>query len=98
MSTPARRRATSVLPAEITASRELLSQIERELPKLTGLPALIVWADRDIAFRAKEREHWEAILADHRTVILRGAGHYLQSDAPEEFAQALSGWHASRAA
>jgi haloalkane dehalogenase len=41
------------------------------------LPALIVWADADIAFRDKERRRWEDLLSDHTTVILHGAAHFL---------------------
>src|SRR4051812_19495585 len=43
-------------------------------------------------FRAKERRRWERILTDQHTVIVDGAGHFVQSDAPEEFATAIRDW------
>ena len=67
--------------------------LERGLPMLADLPTLIVWGDADIAFRANERRRWEALLPRHYTVVLAGAGHYLQSDAPTEFADAIAAWH-----
>lgn len=44
-------------------------------------PILIVWDDRDIAFRASERERFEALFPVLRTHVLEGAGHYLWDDA-----------------
>ncbi|CAN5178816.1 hypothetical protein BH20ACT9_BH20ACT9_04800 [soil metagenome] len=34
----------------------------------------------------------------HTAVTLHEAGHYLQSDAPQEFAEAVRGWHKTRSA
>jgi haloalkane dehalogenase len=54
-----------------------------------------VWGDADFAFRAKERQRWEQIFADHHTVIVEGAGHFVQSDAPGEFAAAIRDWRST---
>jgi haloalkane dehalogenase len=51
-----------------------------------------VWGDADFAFRAKERQRWEQIFTDHHTVIVEGAGHFVQSDAPDRFAAAIRNW------
>ena len=93
--TPGRRDASAVLPRRITASRAFLAGIEAGLGDLASLPTLIVWGDADFAFRAKERQRWEQIFADHHTVIVEGAGHFVQSDAPEEFAAAIRDWHSA---
>jgi len=84
--------ASAVLPGRITASRDFLADIEAGLADLASLPTLIVWGDADFAFRAKERQRWEDTFADHHTVIIKGAGHFVQSDAPEEFAAAIHDW------
>jgi len=42
-----------------------------------------------MAFREPERKRWEQIFPNHRTVILDGAGHYIQEDAPEEIVAAI---------
>jgi haloalkane dehalogenase len=92
LATHDRREASAVFPRRITASRDFLAGVEAGLGDLAPLPTLIVWGDADFAFRAKERQRWEQIFADHHTVIIEGAGHFVQSDAPEEFAAAIRGW------
>lgn len=89
---PASRAPTHVFPREILRSRDYLAEVEAGLPRLAGLPALIVWGDRDVAFRERERLRFEQAFARHRTVVLRGAGHYIQEDAPEEIAAAIAAW------
>lgn len=91
------REAAAVLPRRITASRDFLTGVEAGLPGLASLPTLIVWGDADFAFRAKQRQRWEQVFADHHTVIVEGAGHFVQSDAPEEFAAAIRDWRSAPA-
>lgn len=91
---PARRDASAVFPRELTASRAFLAEVEAGLPAIADMPALIIWGgDADIAFRSDELRRWEQTFADHRTVIAHGAGHFVQSDAPEQFAAAIRDWH-----
>lgn len=92
LATSERRQASAVLPRRITASRCLLADVEAGLPDLASLPTLIIWGDADIAFGSKERQRWEQIFTDHHTVIVEGAGHFVQSDAPEQFATAIRDW------
>lgn len=86
------REPTRIFPREILHSRAYLAAVERSLNLLKELPALILWGDRDIAFRDRERERFEGIFPDHRTVVLSGAGHYIQEDAPEEIIAEIRGW------
>ena len=81
-----------VFPHEILASRPFLAEIERKLPALRERPALLVWPTSDIAFREPERRRWEELFPNHRTVVLAGAGHYIQEDAPEEIVAAIRDW------
>jgi haloalkane dehalogenase len=90
--TPASRRPTAVFPREILASRPFLAEIERRLARLRDRPALIVWPTKDVAFGDRERRRWEELFADHRTVLLEGAGHYIQEDAADEIVTAIQGW------
>ncbi|OLC33390.1 MAG: hypothetical protein AUH81_14215 [Candidatus Rokubacteria bacterium 13_1_40CM_4_69_5] len=57
-----------------------------------NLPALIVWGDGDFAFRESERQRFERIFPRHRTVILPGAGHYIQEEASGEIVEAIRNW------
>jgi haloalkane dehalogenase len=90
--TPESRRPLHVFPREILASRPFLAEIESKLPALSDRPALLVWPTKDIAFREPERRRWEQIFPDHRTVILEGAGHYIQEDAADKIVGAIRDW------
>ena len=87
--TPASRVPTAVFPREILASRPFLAEVEQRLSTLRGRPALIVWPTKDVAFGERERRRWEHVFPDHRTVLLEGAGHYIQEDAPQEIVAAI---------
>jgi haloalkane dehalogenase len=87
--TPQSRVPVHVLPREILGARALLADIERSVDRVSGKPALIVWGDKDQAFREPQRRRWERTFPNHRTVILRGAGHYIQEDAPDEIVAAI---------
>jgi haloalkane dehalogenase len=81
-----------VFPREILHSRPFLAEVERQLPELSDRPALLVWPTKDIAFREPERKRWEQLFPNHRTVILEGAGHFIQEDAPDEIVNAIESW------
>ena len=86
------REPTRIFPREILHSRDYLAAVERSLERLKELPVLLLWGARDVAFRARERERFERIFQNHRTVVLSGAGHYIQEDAPEEIVAEIRGW------
>jgi haloalkane dehalogenase len=87
--TPDRRMPSYIFPRSIIESRDFLAECESSLAKLQQKPALIVWGDRDIAFRPKERERFESTFPNHTTVELPGSGHYIWEDAPVEIAAAI---------
>ena len=89
---PRSRLPTYVFPREILRSRPFLADVERRLAALADRPALIVWPTKDVAFRDPERRRWEQLFHDHRTVMLEGAGHYIQEDAPDELVAAIRDW------
>lgn len=93
LDSPARREASAVFPREITSSRAFLADIEAELEDIAALPTLIIWGDGDFAFGDKELRRWQQTFTDHETVIVSGAGHFVPSDAPEQFAAAIRRWH-----
>lgn len=85
-----------MLPRRITASRDFLADVDASLPDLAALPTLIVWGDADIAFGTKERRRWEQTFTNHHTVIIEGAGHFVQTDASAQFAAAIRHWATNR--
>jgi haloalkane dehalogenase len=94
---PARRLATSVFPREIVKSRAFLTEVRDGLQHLRQLDILIVWGDCDPAFRTRERRRFEQVFPGAETVLLPGAGHFIQEDAPFEIAEAIRlRWAAER--
>jgi len=92
------RRPTYVFPNQLTAADPFLREIERGLPKLVDKPALILWGDRDFAFKEHERARFRRVFHDHRDVTLREAGHFIQEDAPETICAVIHAWYAERPA
>ncbi|MUL62953.1 alpha/beta hydrolase [Mycobacterium sp. CBMA 234] len=92
LDSPARREASAVFPREITASRAFLAEVAAGLTDLTTLPTLIIWGDADFAFGNNELRRWQQTFPEHQTVIVNGAGHYVPSDAPDQFAAAIRNW------
>lgn len=93
LDSPSRREASAVFPREITSSRAFLADIESGLNAIAALPTLIIWGDADFAFGQNELQRWEQAFTEHETVIVKGAGHFVPSDAPEQFAAAIRRWH-----
>jgi haloalkane dehalogenase len=81
------RLPTAIFPREILHSREYLAEVESNLGRLTQKPALILWGDRDTAFRDAQRERFEQLFPNHRTRILKGAKHFVQEEAPGQICE-----------
>ena len=90
--TPESRVPVHVMPREILTARDLLTEVEDGLGQVADKPALIVWGDKDQAFRESQRLRWERTFPNHRTEILRGASHFIQEDAPDEIVAAIKQW------
>jgi haloalkane dehalogenase len=80
------RRPVEILPGEILASQQYLSEVAAGLSRLSDKPALILWGARDLAFQERHRLRFERIFRQHRTVVLANAKHYIQEDEPERIA------------
>ena len=81
-----------VFPREIVSATPLLREVEQGLGKIADKPALLLWADKDVAFRKPELERFQSIFFRSTTYMLRGAGHYWQDDAGEEAVLAIKDW------
>jgi haloalkane dehalogenase len=90
--TPESRLPLYVLSREILGAQSLLAEVEQGLPQLSEKPALLVWADKDQAFKERHRIRWEQTFPRHETVILRDTSHYIQEDAPDEIVAAVVDW------
>ena len=90
---PAARRGVAELPRQLLAARPLLQRLAGDVPATLGAkPALLVWGGRDLAFRpAHLLPRMQAAFPHHVTVVLPHARHFIQEDAPQEIARAISG-------
>jgi haloalkane dehalogenase len=89
---PSARRGVAEMPRQLLAARPLLQRLASDVPTTLGAkPALLVWGRKDVAFRpAHLLPRMQAALASNVTVVLPHARHYIQEDAPEEIAQAIT--------
>ena len=87
-----RRHITGVFPREIVAGRAYLRAVEAGLPRLAGLPALIVWPDSDPGFGDQELARWKSLYPAAEVVHLRRVGQFIDEDAPDDIASAIREW------
>lgn len=86
------REPTHIFAREILRSRQFLAQVRQGIENIAHKPVLILWGDRDVAFRDKERQVFEQVFQNYKTVILKGAGHFIQEDAPEQIVEEFRLW------
>lgn len=86
------RKGVAEMPRQILAARPLLQRLARDVPATLGAkPTLLVWGMKDFAFRpAHLLPRMQAIFERNVTVELPQARHYIQEDAPEEIAHAIT--------
>lgn len=87
-----RRHIMSVLPREIVAGRAYLQEVEANLPRIAGVPALILWPDSDPGFGDDELRRWQSLYPAAETISLHRVGQYIDEDAPEDVAAAIRDW------
>ncbi len=86
----------------LAAARALLLQLERT-PALAAAyaplscPTLLVWADRDGAIAAADRQGWTAALPHAASVVIEGCGHAIPEEQPRALAAAIDGFLGERA-
>jgi haloalkane dehalogenase len=86
------RKGVAEMPKQILAAHPLLARLTRDVPaKLGGKPALLVWGMKDVAFRPRPMlPRMRAAFPDHVLVELPNAKHFIQEDAPEQIAAAIT--------
>jgi haloalkane dehalogenase len=89
---PQDRVGVARMPREILAARPLLERLAREVPAtLNAKPALLVWGMKDLAFKPGPTiPRMRAAFPDHIVVELPNAKHFIQEDAPDRIAQAIT--------
>ncbi|HUP77720.1 MAG TPA: alpha/beta fold hydrolase [Pirellula sp.] len=70
-------------------SWNVLTQLERDLPELSGLPIRFVWGMRDWCFRPECMERMNLAWPDATRRELSDVGHYVMEEAPTEVMEEL---------
>jgi len=83
------RRQTHIFPKQLRKAETFLKNIYEKINSLSDRPTLIVWGEKDFAFQKPERNRFEFIFKNHKTVILENAGHFIQEDAPDKIIKAI---------
>ncbi len=89
---PAARRGIAEMPKQILAARPLLQRLAREVPtKLGAKPTVLIWGMKDFAFKPKATiPRMRTTFTDHVLVELPTAKHFIQEDAPDRIAAAIT--------
>ena len=87
--TPAERAANAALPGHIVGATDWLREIWDERSAFTSKPALVLWGNKDIAFRTKELDRWRAELTDCEVHEFADCGHFLAEEAPDRIVPLL---------
>jgi pimeloyl-ACP methyl ester carboxylesterase len=66
-----------------------LRELQEALPKLAGVPTLLMWGSKDSAVYASSAEQLAKYFSNSRTIIFPGIGHLPYEECPEEFNRAL---------
>ncbi len=89
LATPAERKGCWVFPGQIIGSSAWLAELWAQRKALAGMPKLIAWGMKDIAFRQKELNTWTAAFPDAQVIRLADVGHYVQEEAVSELGPAI---------
>jgi haloalkane dehalogenase len=81
-----------VFPREIIRGRAWLREVDANLARIAAKPALIVWPDSDPGFGDAELAGWQARFPAAPTVILTRTGQFIDEDAPDDVAAAITAW------
>ena len=77
-------------------THQVLAKLERDLPSLADLPALLIWGMKDWCFREECLRRFQSAWPDSKAVEIADAGHYVIEDAPQETLDAMAEFFASR--
>ena len=68
---------------------EDMRQLEEALPRLAGVPTLLMWGSKDSAVYASSAAELGKYFVDSQTIIFPGIGHLPYEECPEEFNRTL---------
>lgn len=67
-----------------------MNQFAAALPKIAGIPTLLVWGSKDRVVEPRSAEMLAQRLPSARSAVIQGAGHLPYEENPEEFSRIIS--------
>lgn len=86
---PEERKGSWVFPKRIIGSSDWLASLWERREVLWGKVELIAWGMKDIAFREKELERWEAAFPEAKVERYPGVGHFVAEENPDGLGEAI---------
>ncbi len=77
---PMERKGCWIFPREIIGSSEWLSSLWEKKDSIASKPSMIVWGNKDIAFRDIELKKWKSLLHDVEVHEFDNVGHFVQEE------------------
>ena len=95
---PEDRKASWCFPRQIVAAAPWIGQIWDKRELFRDLPFLVLWGERDIAFRARELGVWERTLRNCRVERFANVGHSIAEEKPDAAIASIRRFFAARGA
>ena len=89
------RLQTAIFPRQLVKADLFETQIEAGLVKLANKPVLLLWGDRDFAFKEIELKRFKSYFPNHIQHSL-AAGHFWQDDQGEVASEYILNWAQTR--
>lgn len=86
------RHAALAMLGDAARDADFLTRLDRALPALSSLPALLVFGEKSPARDEHFADAWSDRFADARLIVVPGAHHFPMTDAPDLVASAVRSW------
>lgn len=86
------RSAVTRALGDVLEQDRYLDDLEQALPALAHLPILLAYGENDQGRKAGFQGRFEGIFPHHLSVVVEGANHFPQNDAPHELAATIERW------
>ncbi len=84
------RYACAGFPGHIIGASDWLDSIWSEREAFVNKPSLVLWGQKDIAFRPKELGVWQSELTNHQCRTFAQYGHFLAEEAPDSVSHLIA--------
>lgn len=83
LGSPKERKGCWVFPKQIIGASEWLDTLWNQRDNIATKPALLLWGEKDIAFRQKELNRWKELFVDPTVHTFAETGHFVQEEQGE---------------